>query len=46
MWGYDYYGDARVIDVHIRRLRRKIEDDAETPTLIVTVRGAGYRFDG
>jgi DNA-binding response OmpR family regulator len=45
VWGYDYYGDDRVIDVHIRRLRRKIEDDPDTPTAIVTVRGAGYRFD-
>jgi two-component system alkaline phosphatase synthesis response regulator PhoP len=46
VWGYDYYGDERVIDVHIRRLRRKIEDDPDTPTMISTVRGAGYRFDG
>jgi two-component system alkaline phosphatase synthesis response regulator PhoP len=45
VWGYDYYGDDRVIDVHIRRLRRKIEDDPDNPTTIVTVRGAGYRFD-
>lgn len=45
VWGYDYYGDDRVIDVHIRRLRRKIEDDPDAPTAIVTVRGAGYRFD-
>jgi DNA-binding response OmpR family regulator len=46
VWGYDYFGDERVIDVHIRRLRRKIEDDPDTPTMISTVRGAGYRFDG
>lgn len=46
VWGYEYFGDDRVIDVHIRRLRLKIEDDPQNPTYIVTVRGAGYRFDG
>ncbi len=46
VWGYDYYGDERVIDVHIRRLRRKIEDDPANPGYIVTVRAAGYRFEG
>ncbi|MEZ4863828.1 MAG: response regulator transcription factor [Caldilineaceae bacterium] len=46
VWGYDYYGDDRVIDVHIRRLRNKIEDDGANPRYITTVRGAGYRFDG
>ncbi len=46
VWGYDYFGDDRVIDVNIRRLRIKIEDDPQAPTYIVTVRGAGYRFDG
>ncbi|MCC6168521.1 MAG: response regulator transcription factor [Caldilineaceae bacterium] len=46
VWGYDYFGDERVIDVHMRRIRRKIEHDADHPALIVTVRGAGYRFDG
>lgn len=46
VWGYDYFGDDRVIDVHIRRLRLKIEDNPQEPTYIVTVRGAGYRFDG
>jgi len=45
VWGYDYYGDERVVDVHIGRIRKKIEDDADEPTLIVTVRGAGYRFE-
>jgi two-component system alkaline phosphatase synthesis response regulator PhoP len=44
-WGYDYYGDERVVDVHIGRLRKKVEDDAAKPALIVTVRGAGYRFE-
>ncbi len=45
VWGYDYYGDERVVDVHIGHLRRKIEDDAANPSLIATVRGAGYRFE-
>ncbi len=46
VWGYDYYGDDRIIDTHIRRLRRKIEDDPATPAFVVTVRGTGYRFEG
>lgn len=45
VWGYDYYGDERVVDVHLGRLRKKVEDDPASPTLIVTVRGAGYRFE-
>jgi two-component system alkaline phosphatase synthesis response regulator PhoP len=45
VWGYDYYGDDRVVDVHIGRLRKKIEDDPADPTLIATVWGAGYRFE-
>jgi DNA-binding response OmpR family regulator len=45
VWGYDYYGDDRVVDVHIGRLRKKIEDDPTQPTLIATVWGAGYRFE-
>jgi DNA-binding response OmpR family regulator len=45
VWGYDYYGDERVADVHIGRIRKKLEDDAANPTLIVTARGAGYRFE-
>jgi len=44
VWGYDYYGDERVVDVHIGRLRKKIEDDPTNPNLIITVRAAGYRF--
>lgn len=46
VWGYDYFGDRRTVDVHIRWLRKKIEDDASNPTRIVTVRGIGYRFEG
>ena len=45
VWGYDYYGDARVVDVHIGRLRKKLEDDPANPQLVVTVRSAGYRFE-
>ena len=45
VWGYDYYGDERVVDVNIGRIRKKVEDDPVNPTLIVTVRGAGYRFE-
>ncbi len=46
VWGYDYYVDKRTVDVHIRWLREKIEDDASDPKRIVTVRGVGYRFEG
>lgn len=45
VWGYDYYGDSRTVDVHIRWLRQKIEDDPSDPRHIVTVRGVGYRFE-
>lgn len=43
VWGYDYFGDSRLLDVHVRRLRRKVEADPAEPTLILTVRGLGYR---
>jgi DNA-binding response OmpR family regulator len=46
VWGYDYYGDRRTVDVHVRWLREKIETDASDPSRIVTVRGVGYRFEG
>ncbi|WP_232059968.1 winged helix-turn-helix domain-containing protein, partial [Mammaliicoccus vitulinus] len=42
VWGYDYFGDVRTVDVTIRRLREKIEDDASHPEYIVTRRGVGY----
>jgi two-component system, OmpR family, alkaline phosphatase synthesis response regulator PhoP len=45
VWGFDYYGDDRVVDVHVGRLRKKIEDDPAHPTLVATVWGAGYRFE-
>jgi len=44
VWGYDYLGDSRLVDAHVRRLRVKIEDQADDPRLIVTVRGIGYRL--
>lgn len=43
VWGYDYFGDARLVDVHIRRLRAKIEDDPAAPSIVLTVRGMGYK---
>ena len=44
VWGYDYLGDSRLVDAHVRRLRVKIEDQPEDPKLVVTVRGLGYRL--
>ncbi|MDD2580057.1 MAG: response regulator transcription factor [Eubacteriales bacterium] len=44
VWGYDYSGETRTVDVHIRQLRRKLEADDANPVLIETVRGRGYRF--
>lgn len=46
VWGWDFIGDSRTVDVHIRWLRQKIEKDAANPVRIVTVRGGGYRFEG
>ena len=46
LWGHDYIGDTRTVDVHIRWLREKIEPDPATPQRIKTIRGVGYRFDG
>ncbi len=43
VWGYDYFGDTRLLDVHVRRLRRKIEADPDSPSILTTVRGVGYR---
>jgi two-component system response regulator RegX3 len=45
VWGSDYFGDTKTLDVHIKRLRSKIEDSPSEPTMIVTVRGLGYRFE-
>lgn len=46
VWGWDFIGDSRTVDVHVRWLRQKIEEDASEPKRIVTVRGGGYRFEG
>jgi DNA-binding response OmpR family regulator len=46
VWGWDYVGDTRTVDVHVRWLRQKIEMDDANPNRIVTVRGGGYRFEG
>lgn len=46
VWGWDFIGDSRTVDVHIRWLRQKIEADPSAPVRIVTVRGGGYRFEG
>ena len=46
VWGWDFIGDSRTVDVHVRWLREKIEADPANPERIVTVRGAGYRFEG
>jgi len=44
VWGYDYFGDGRLVDVHVRRLRTKVEGDPANPRHVVTVRGLGYRL--
>jgi DNA-binding response OmpR family regulator len=44
VWGYDYFGDSRLVDVHVRRLRAKIEDDPAGPSMVITVRGLGYKL--
>jgi two-component system response regulator RegX3 len=45
VWGYDFYGDPRVVDVHIGRIRQKLEADPANPQHILTVRGVGYKFE-
>jgi DNA-binding response OmpR family regulator len=45
VWGYDFAADTRTVDVHVRWLRQKIEDDPARPTRLITVRGVGYRFE-
>jgi two-component system response regulator RegX3 len=44
VWGPDYFGDTRTLDVHVKRLRRKLEDDPHQPEHLLTVRGLGYKF--
>lgn len=46
VWGSDYVGDTKTLDVHVKRLRSKIEDDPSAPTRIVTIRGLGYKYTG
>ena len=46
VWGYEYVGDTRTVDVHVRWLRQKIETDPSNPTYLLTVRGVGYKFEG
>lgn len=45
VWGSDYYGDTKTLDVHVKRVRAKIESDPANPSNIVTVRGLGYKFE-
>jgi two-component system response regulator RegX3 len=45
VWGNDYYGDTKTLDVHIKRLRAKIETDPANPALIHTIRGLGYKLE-
>ena len=45
VWGLDYVGDTKTLDVHVKRLRAKVEDDPSTPTRITTIRGLGYKFE-
>jgi DNA-binding response OmpR family regulator len=44
VWGYDYFGDGRLVDAHVRRLRSKIEDNPSSPRYVLTVRGLGYKL--
>jgi DNA-binding response OmpR family regulator len=46
VWGYDFAGETRTVDVHVRWLREKIEREPSKPTRLITVRGTGYRFEG
>ena len=46
LWGHDYIGDVRTVDVHVRWLREKIEAEPSAPARIITIRGVGYRFEG
>jgi len=45
VWGSDYFGDTKTLDVHIKRIRSKIESQPSDPVQLVTVRGLGYRFE-
>ena len=45
VWGSNYYGDTKTLDVHVKRIRSKIEPDPANPQFIMTVRGLGYKFE-
>ena len=45
VWGTDYFGDTKTLDVHIKRIRSRIEKNPSDPSMLVTVRGLGYRFE-
>jgi two-component system response regulator RegX3 len=45
VWGSNYFGDTKTLDVHVKRIRSKIEDDPARPVHLVTVRGLGYKFE-
>jgi two-component system response regulator RegX3 len=45
VWGSDYVGDTKTLDVHIKRLRSRVEEDPSRPSRIITIRGLGYKFD-
>jgi two-component system response regulator RegX3 len=45
VWGSDYFGDTKTLDVHIKRIRSKIEKEPSDPQMLLTVRGLGYRFE-
>jgi two-component system response regulator RegX3 len=45
VWGADYFGDTKTLDVHIKRIRSRIEKSPSEPVMLVTVRGLGYRFE-
>ena len=45
VWGTDYVGDTKTLDVHVKRLRAKVEPDPSAPTRIVTIRGLGYKYE-
>ncbi len=45
VWGTDYFGDTKTLDVHIKRIRSRIEKEPGNPVMLVTVRGLGYRFE-
>ncbi|MDA3038049.1 MAG: response regulator transcription factor [Actinomycetota bacterium] len=45
VWGHDYVGDTKTLDVHVKRIRAKVEDDPSNPTRIVTIRGLGYKYE-